>query len=171
MQVLLGISGGIAAYKTPDLVRQLRRRGHHVRCVLTGNAGRLVARDALVAVSGERVYDSTWTDDGSMPHIELARWAEALLIAPLTADCAARLALGLADDLLGTLFLALDPRIPVWLAPAMNTIMWEKPVVQGHLATLAARGARIIAPVSGTLACGEEGVGAMAEVAQIAEMI
>ena len=171
MQVLLGISGGIAAYKTPDLVRQLRRRGHHVRCVLTANAGRLVACDALAAVSGERVHDSAWTDDGSMPHIELARWAEALLIAPLSADCAARLALGLADDLLGTLFLALDPRIPVWLAPAMNTSMWEKPVVQSHLATLIERGAQVIAPVSGSLACGEEGVGAMAEVAQIAEMI
>jgi phosphopantothenoylcysteine decarboxylase/phosphopantothenate--cysteine ligase len=163
MQVVLGISGGIAAYKTPEVVRALRRKGHVVRCVLTAHAGRLVTRDALQAVSGQIVDDTLWTTDGRMPHIELARWAEALLIAPLTADCAARLALGLADDLLTTLFLALEPHKPVWLAPAMNTVMWEKPVVQGHLQTLRNGGATIIAPVSGLLACGEDGIGAMAE--------
>jgi phosphopantothenoylcysteine decarboxylase / phosphopantothenate---cysteine ligase len=171
MQMLLGITGGIAAYKTPELVRALRRRGHHVRCVLTANASRLVARDALTAVSGEAVYSEPWPGDGTMPHIDLARWAEAVVIAPLTADTAARLALGLADDLLTTLFLALEPTIPVWLAPAMNSVMWAKPVVQGHLATLTAQGARLIPPVSGVLACGEEGIGAMADPERIAEAL
>ena len=171
MQVVLGISGGIAAYKSPEVVRALRRKGHVVRCVLTANAGRMVARDALIAVSGQRVDDTMWTDDGRMPHIELARWAEVLVIAPLTADCAARLALGLADDLLTTLFLAIEPHKPVWLAPAMNTVMWNKTVVQGHLATLQAGGAKLVAPVSGLLACGEDGVGAMAEPQIIADAL
>jgi len=162
VNILFGISGGIAAYKAPEVVRALRRTGHEVRCVRTAAAARLVTGEALAAVSGAPVADSLWPDDGSMPHIALARWCEALLVAPATADCLARFALGLADDLLGTLFLALEPAKPVWLAPAMNTVMWDKPVVQGHLATLAARGARIIAPVPGDLACGEHGIGAMA---------
>ena len=171
MNVLLGITGGIAAYKAPEVVRALRRRGHAVRCVLTANGARLVAKDALAAVSGEAVADSAWPGDGTMPHITLARWAQALVIAPLTADCAARLALGLADDLLGTLFLALEPDRPVWLAPAMNSVMWDKPIVRQHLATLAAGGARIIQPVSGNLACGEDGMGAMASPEAIADAV
>ena len=171
MQVVLGISGGIAAYKAPEVVRALRRKGHLVRCVMTASAGRLVAKDALSAVSNFAVDDTMWTSDGRMPHIELARWADALLIAPLTADCAARLALGLADDLLTTLFLALEPSKAVWLAPAMNTVMWNKPVVQGHLTTLQVGGAKLIAPVSGLLACGEDGIGAMAEPQTIADAL
>ncbi len=168
MNVLLGISGGIAAYKSPEIVRALGKRGHAVRCVLTDNATRLVARDALAAVSGHPVASTMWPEDSSMPHIELARWADALLIAPATADVLARLALGLADDLLTTLALALEPAKPLWLAPAMNTVMWNKPIVQQHLRTLVAGGAQVIAPVSGELACGEHGVGAMAEPAAIA---
>jgi phosphopantothenoylcysteine decarboxylase/phosphopantothenate--cysteine ligase len=171
MRVVLGITGGIAAYKSPEIVRALRRRGHAVRCVLTANGARLVARDALAAVSGETVHESAWPGDGSMPHIDLARWAEALIVAPLTADTAARFALGLADDLLTTLFLALEPDRPVLLAPAMNTVMWNKPVVQGHLKTLVAGGARLVAPIEGHLACGEDGVGAMAAPDAIAEAL
>jgi phosphopantothenoylcysteine decarboxylase / phosphopantothenate---cysteine ligase len=162
MRVLLGIGGGIAAYKSPDLVRNLRRAGHEVRCVLTSSGSHLVASAALAAVSGAKVHETLWSDDGSMPHIDLARWAEGLLVAPATADLMAHLALGLAGDLLTTLFLAFEPELPVWIAPAMNTVMWNKPVVQGHVATLRTQGARIIAPVAGELACGEEGVGAMA---------
>jgi len=171
MQVLLGISGGIAAYKAPEIVRSLRRHGHAVRCVLTASGARLVAADALAAVSGHAVHTTAWPGDGSMPHIDLARWADALLIAPLTADCAARLALGLADDLLTTLFLALEPSKHVLLAPAMNTVMWNKPVVQAHLHTLAHGGARIIPPVEGNLACGEDGMGAMATPDAIADAL
>lgn len=171
MNILLGISGGIAAYKAPELVRALRRRDHAVRCVLTANGAKLVAANALAAVSGQPVYDDLWSADGHIPHIDLPRWAHALVIAPATADLLARLSLGLADDLLTTLVLALEPAKPVWLAPAMNTVMWEKPVVQAHVATLAGRGARIISPVSGNLACGEQGVGAMADPERIADAI
>ena len=162
MQVLYGIGGGIAAYKAPEVVRALARAGHSVRCVVTASGSRLVAGDALAAVSGAKVATTMWPGDGSMPHIELARWCDALLVAPATADLLARFALGLADDLLTTLFLALEPAKRVVLAPAMNTVMWQKPVVQGHVATLRAAGARIVAPVAGDLACGETGVGAMA---------
>ena len=162
MQVLYGIGGGIAAYKAPEVVRALRRAGHRVRCVVTASGSRLVAADALAAVSGEPVATTMWPGDGGMPHIDLARWCDALLVAPATADLLARFALGLADDLLTTLFLALEPAKRVALAPAMNTVMWQKPVVQGHVATLRAGGARIIAPVPGDLACGETGIGALA---------
>jgi phosphopantothenoylcysteine decarboxylase/phosphopantothenate--cysteine ligase len=171
MNLLLGISGGIAAYKTPELVRALRRRGHTVRCVCTESALRLVAADALVAVSGEPVSCAMFPGDGRMPHIDLARWSQAMVIAPATADILARLSLGLADDLLTTLVLALEPEKPLWLAPAMNTVMWNKPVVQGHVRTLAERGALIIPPVSGHLACGESGVGAMEDPERIANLI
>jgi len=162
MHVLYGIGGGIAAYKAPEVVRALRRAGHEVRCVVTANGARLVAADALVAVSGAPVATTMWPGDGAMPHIALARWCDALLVAPATADLLARFALGLADDLLTTLFLALEPAKRVVLAPAMNTVMWDKPVVQGHVATLRGAGARIVAPVPGDLACGEIGVGALA---------
>lgn len=171
MQVLLGISGGIAAYKAPEVVRALRRKGHTVRCAATENGARLVAPAALAAVSGNPVSLTLWPDDGTMPHIDLPRWAQALVIAPATADCLAKLALGLADDLLSTLFLALEPGIPVFLAPAMNTQMWNKPIVQAHVKTLRAAGATIIDPVAGDLACGETGVGAMASPDAIAAAV
>ena len=171
MRVLLGISGGIAAYKTPELVRELRRGGAEVRCVLTPAAGKLVAPAALAAVSGAAVHDSLWTTDGRMPHIDLARWAERVVVAPATADCLARAALGLGDDLLATLLLALDDRIPLWFAPAMNATMWGKASVQAHLVTLVERGAAIIDPVAGELACGESGIGAMADPAAIARAV
>lgn len=162
MRVLYGVSGGIAAYKAPEVVRALRRAGHEVRCVVTESGQRLVTPDALAAVSGNAVATTMWPGDGAMPHIQLARWCEALLIAPATADLMARCALGLADDLLTTLFLALEPGRRVVFAPAMNTVMWEKAVVQGHVRTLKAAGARFVDPVPGDLACGEQGVGAMA---------
>ncbi len=168
MNVLLGIAGGIAAYKAPEVARALVRRGHEVRCVLTANGARLVAPAALQAVTRQPVATTMWSEDGSMPHIDLARWCAVLVVAPATADLLARLALGLADDLLATLFLALEPGKRVLLAPAMNTVMWEKPVVQGHLATLRAAGATVLPPLAGVLACGEEGVGAMADPEAIA---
>lgn len=163
MNIVLGISGGIAAYKAPEIVRALAKRGHIVRCVLTHAATRLVTAEALAAVSRQQVFTSAWTTDGSMPHIDLARWADTVLVAPATADVLARFALGLADDLLTTLFLALEPSKRVILVPAMNTEMWNKAIVQSHVATLRASGAQILAPVEGNLACGEQGVGAMVE--------
>jgi phosphopantothenoylcysteine decarboxylase/phosphopantothenate--cysteine ligase len=171
MRILLGITGGIAAYKAPELVRRLRQRGHAVRCVLTACGARLVAADALAAVSGQAVATTMWPGDGGIPHIDLARWAEGLLIAPLTADAAAKLAHGFADDLLATAYLALEPAKPVWLCPAMNTVMWNKPAVQANLVLLSDHGARIIGPVAGDLACGESGLGAMEAPERIAEAV
>ena len=106
-----------------------------------------------------------------MPHIDLARWADTVVVAPATADVLARFALGLADDLLTTMFLALEPAKRVVLVPAMNTVMWHKPVVQAHVAALRAAGAQVLAPVEGNLACGEQGVGAMVEPEAIAGAI
>lgn len=167
MRVLLAITGGIAAYKTPELVRRLRDADHEVRCALTEAATRLVAPAALIAVSGAPVHTGMWMDDGSMPHIDLARWCDRLLVAPATANCLAHLALGLADDLVTTTALALGPERPLILAPAMNTQMWRHPAVEANLATLRARGACVVEPVSGKLACDEDGVGAMADVPAI----
>jgi phosphopantothenoylcysteine decarboxylase/phosphopantothenate--cysteine ligase len=169
-RLVLGIGGGIAAYKTPELVRRLRDRGHEVRCVLTANAGRLVAKDALATVSGAPVRDSLW-HEGGIEHIELPRWAEGLVVAPTTADLLGKFAHGIADDLLTTLFLALEPHKQVWLCPAMNTVMWQKPQVQGNLRLLVERGARTIGPVAGNLACGESGLGAMSDPGDIAAAI
>lgn len=171
MQVLLGISSGIAAYKTPGLVRLLRQAGHEVRCVLTPNAGHLVGRDALATVSGHPVQSGLWHPGGDIPHIDLVRWCQVLVVAPCTAHRLACFALGLAPDLLATAFLALEPDRPVILAPAMNTVMWRKPIVQSHIASLRAAGATIVGPVEGRLACGEEGVGAMADPSLIVEAV
>lgn len=170
MKLILGIGGGIAAYKAPDLVRRLRERGHEVRCVVTANGARLVARDALATVSANPVADSLW-NDGAIEHIDLPRWADGLVVAPATADLIGKFAHGLADDLLTTLFLALEPAKPVWLCPAMNTVMWEKPQVQANLRTLVERGALTIGPVAGNLACGESGLGAMSNPVAIAEAV
>ncbi len=167
MHILLGITGCIAAYKTPDLVRLLSKAGHDVRCIVTDNGARLVAPHALATVSGNPVHTSLWQENGTIPHIDLMRWCDGLLIAPATAHSLAACALGLANDLLSTAFLALEPHKPMWFAPAMNTVMWNKAVVQEHIATLADGGAHIIEPISGELACGEEGVGAMAPLENI----
>jgi phosphopantothenoylcysteine decarboxylase/phosphopantothenate--cysteine ligase len=171
MNVLFGITGGIAAYKAPDLARRLIKRGHTVRCVLTANGAQMVSAHALAAVTNHPVRTGLWEDSGEIEHIALARWCDACLIAPATANCLAKCALGLADDLLSTLFLALEPSKPVFIAPAMNTVMWNKPIVQQHVATLRAAGVRFIDPAEGLLACGEQGIGAMADPQLIAEAL
>lgn len=171
MRILLAVTGGIATYKAPDLVRRLRERDHEVRCLVTDNAARLVSVEALATVSGHRVRRSVWDDDGAIDHIDIARWCDCLLIAPATANSIAKLALGLADDLLGTTMLALEPSKRLVLCPAMNSVMWHKPIVQQHLATLREWGAECIGPISGDLACGETGVGAMTQPVAIAEAL
>ena len=168
MKLILGIGGGIAAYKTPDLVRRLRERGHDVRCVLTEAGSQLVSHHALATVSGHPVGITMWPEDGAIEHIDRARWCQALVVAPATADLLARFALGLADDLLTTLALALEDDRRVLLAPAMNTVMWSKAIVQQHVAALRGRGWQMVGPVAGRLACGEEGIGAMAAPDEIA---
>ncbi len=170
-RILLGVSGGIAAYKAADLVRRLRERGAQVRVVLTGNAERFVGALTFQALSGEPVRTSLWdaAAEASMGHIELARWAQRVVIAPASADLIARLAQGQADDLLTTLCLATEA--PLYLAPAMNRVMWEHAAVQANLGTLVGRGAVLLGPDAGSQACGETGAGRMWEPIAIAEAV
>lgn len=167
-RILLGVSGGIAAYKAADLVRRLRDAGAQVRVVLTAGAAHFVTPLTFQALSGQSVRSGIWDEsaEAAMGHIELARWAELILVAPASADLIARLAAGLADDLLTTLCLA--SAAPLALAPAMNQQMWAHPATQKNIETLAARGVRLLGPAAGSQACGEFGAGRMLEALQLA---
>jgi len=169
--IILGVTGGIAAYKAPELVRRLRERGEAVQVVMTGSAGQFVTETALQAVSGQPVRQSLWDKEAeaSMGHIELARWADLVLIAPATAEFMARLAAGAAPDLLTTLCLA--TKAPIVLAPAMNHVMWANPAVQANRVLLEQRGVRLLGPEDGDQACGETGVGRMMNPDDIATAI
>lgn len=167
-RILLGVSGGIAAYKSAELVRLLRAGGAEVQVVMTASARQFIGPLTLQALSGHPVRDSLWdaAAEAAMGHIELARWADLILLAPATADLLARLAQGRADDLLTTLCLASNR--PLWLAPAMNRLMWAHPATQANMQLLRARGARVLGPGVGAQACGETGEGRMLEPADIA---
>ncbi len=171
MKIVLGISGGIAAYKTPDLVRRLRDAGADVRCVLTPNAARFVSPLSLAAVSEHGVIADQWGDphSGGVDHIELARWADLLLIAPATANIIAKLAVGIADDALSTY--AIAHRGAIVVSPAMNTFMLQHETVQQNLATLKRRGIDVIEPDEGLLACGDEGAGRMPDAPVLVERV
>ena len=162
-RILLGVSAGIAAYKAPLIVRALTARGAEVQVVLSANAHRFVAPTALQAVSGRPVRKDLWDEDAeaAMGHIELARWAELILIAPATANTLARLVHGMSDDLLTTLCLATSA--PTYLAPAMNQQMYQHRATQANLGQAGALGYHIIGPDSGEQACGEDGPGRMTE--------
>lgn len=170
-RVLLGVGAGIAAYKSAELVRRLRDAGCEVRVVLTERAGEFVGATTFQALSGNPVRTSLWDADAeaAMGHIELARWADTVVIAPATADLIARLAHGLADDLLTTLVLATTA--PVWVAPAMNQAMWSHAATQANVATLARRGVRCVGPGHGSQACGDTGAGRMSEPQEILEAL
>jgi phosphopantothenoylcysteine decarboxylase/phosphopantothenate--cysteine ligase len=169
--VLLGITGGIAAYKCAELVRGLRKAGAEVRVVMTAAAERFVTPTTLQALSGYPVRSSLWDEaaEAAMSHIELARWADLILVAPASADALARFAGGHANDLLSTLCLASEA--PVHLAPAMNRVMWANTATQDNVAVLRARGFRIHGPDSGEQACGETGEGRMLEPMQLIEAL
>jgi len=162
-KIVLGISGGIAAYKTPELVRLLKKRGAEVQVVLTRSAKEFVTETTLQAVSGAPVRENLWDKEAeaAMGHIELARWADLVLIAPATAEIMSRLALGAAPDLLTTLCLATEA--PIVVAPAMNHIMWADSGVQDNCRVLKQRDIRILGPAVGDQACGESGPGRMVE--------
>ncbi len=166
-KILLGVSGGIAAYKSPDLVRRLRDQGAEVQVVLTHSAARMVSPTVFQAVSGQPVRGDLWDAqaEAAMGHIELARWADFVVIAPATAHLMAQLAAGLAPDLLTTLCLATTA--PVLLAPAMNHAMWAHAATRANRTLLAARGLRFVGPAEGAQACGESGPGRMSEPADI----
>ncbi len=171
IKILLGVSGGIAAYKSAELVRRLGERGAEVRVVMTGAAQSFITPLTLQALSGHEVRCDL-LDPGAeagMDHIELARWADLVLVAPATADLMARLAAGLADDLLTTL--ALATTAPLVLAPTMNHCMWRHPAMRENLARLRNRGVRILGPAEGDQACGEQGPGRMLEPDEILDAL
>jgi phosphopantothenoylcysteine decarboxylase/phosphopantothenate--cysteine ligase len=162
-RILLGVSGGIAAYKAAELVRLLRKEGAEVRVAMTRGAAQFVTPLTFQALSGNPVHTDLLDaeSESAMDHISLARWADLIVIAPATANLIAKLSHGLADDLLTTLYLAAT--CPVYLAPAMNQAMWAKPATQENVALLKRHGVRLIGPVQGGQACGETGFGRMSE--------
>src|SRR5580658_1457547 len=177
MRVTVGVSGGIAAYKAAELVRALQRQALEVHVVMTEAACRFVQPLTFAALSGHKVITSLWDDAGSsqgayessIEHIAEAQWADALVVAPATANILAKFAHGIADNFLTTMYLA--TRAPVLVAPAMNVNMWDHPATQANLETLRRRGVRVIEPGTGSLACGMVGAGRMAEPDAIADAV
>ena len=171
MNIVLGITGGIAAYKAPDLVRRLRERGGDVQIVMTASAEEFVTGTALQAVSGRPIRSNLWDKEAeaAMSHIELARWAEVVLIAPATAEVMARIVSGGAPDLLTTICLATEA--PIAVAPAMNHVMWNNPATQANRNVMEERGVHILGPGVGSQACGETGAGRMLEPDAIAAAV
>ncbi len=170
-RVLLIISGGIAAYKSLELIRLLRKNGLAVRCILTRGGAQFVTPLSVSALSEDKVYTDLFslTDEAEMGHIRLSREADLVVVAPASADILAKMAQGLADDLASTALLATDK--PVMVAPAMNVRMWEHAATKENLTTLVERGARIVGPDEGEMACGEFGPGRLAEPEAIAAAI
>lgn len=170
-RVLLIISGGIAAYKCLDLIRNLREQGARVRCVMTKSANEFITKLSVSALSGEKVYSDLFslTDENEMGHIQLSRESDILVVAPATANILARMAQGLADDLATTVLLATNKKVLV--APSMNNRMWTHQATQQNIAILQERGISVLGPGSGEMACGEHGEGRMLETQEILEAI
>jgi phosphopantothenoylcysteine decarboxylase/phosphopantothenate--cysteine ligase len=166
-RVLLGVTGGIAAYKAAELARELMRAGAEVQPLLTESGERMVSRATFAALTGRRVPATVWDDPAGVEHVALARWGQVLVIAPATAHTLARLAAGLADDLLTNVALAFGG--PVVVAPAMHTEMWEHPATRANLQTLEGRGVRVVAPASGPLTSGDVGPGRLAELEDLVD--
>ncbi|MBR5162359.1 MAG: phosphopantothenoylcysteine decarboxylase [Thermoguttaceae bacterium] len=168
--ILLGVTGGIAAFKAAALTSLLTRAGMDVRVVMTKNAAELVSPRTFQALSKNPVYTDMFSDDSSAhPHIDLARQCSLMCVAPATANFLGKAANGIADDLLSTTVLAFNG--PIILAPAMNETMWSKPAVKRNVKTLAKDGFLFVGPETGRLSCGESGVGRMAEPEQILQKI
>lgn len=172
MKVIVGITGGIAAYKAPLLVRLLRKEGHEVKCVATKHALQFVTPLTLETVSGNKLYADLFASDNdhSTEHISLKDWGDLMVVAPATANIIGKMASGIGDDALSTLLLSFS-RKPLFLAPAMNTQMWECPSVQRNIEYLRSIGVHIIDPAEGELACGTSGTGRMPEPEEIVERL
>src|ERR1700704_571695 len=170
-RILLGLTGGIAAYKSAELVRELTRHGADIQVVMTDSACKFITPQTLQALSGKPAYVDMWDDrvPNGMPHIELSRDRDLVVIAPATADFIAKLVHGAADDLLSTLCLARE--CPLMVAPAMNRQMWENPATQRNIAQLHRDGIVVLGPDSGEQACGETGMGRMLEPVDLARLI
>jgi phosphopantothenoylcysteine synthetase/decarboxylase len=168
-KILVGVTGGIAAYKAPGVIRRLREAGHEVRVVATEAAFRFIPEETLSIAAGEGIHtDKTWWErSGRVEHVSLARWADLVLVAPATADAMARAAIGLGDDLLCATILAGAKKV-LW-APAMNPEMWSSPATKRNVATLESWGHRFVGPAEGLMASAEEepGVGRLTEEAEI----
>ena len=162
VNILLGVTGGVAAYKAVDLASKLTAAGAKVDCIMTKNARKLIRPKSFEAVTGRAVYTSMWTGpkDYKIDHIALAEAADIVVIAPATANIIAKTANGICDDLLSTTLCACWDK-PVLVAPAMNSNMWTNPAVQKNVETIKQSGFRIIGPETGRLACGTEGIGRM----------
>lgn len=169
--IVLGITGGIAAYKSAELLRLLMKRDYSVQVAMTEAACHFITPTTLQGLSGKPVYTDQWDarESNSMAHINLSRAADAIVIAPASADFIAKLANGLADDLLSTLCLARN--CPLLIAPAMNREMWQNPATQRNIARLISDGVQVLGPASGIQACGEEGLGRMLEPLQLAQLV
>lgn len=172
-RVLLGMGASAAVHKGADLASKLSGAGHEVTCVLTPHAAELISEQLLAALTGRpaAVHEFGPERSAAMDHIELARRTELLLVAPATADLAARLALGLAGDLLTTLALAVPASVPRVIAPAMNPHMWQQPAVQRNLEVLRGDGWRVLEPASGELACRDTGPGRLPETADLIDAL
>ncbi|MEO6173428.1 MAG: bifunctional phosphopantothenoylcysteine decarboxylase/phosphopantothenate--cysteine ligase CoaBC, partial [Arenimonas sp.] len=170
-KILLGVCGGIAAYKSADLLRRLRGQGAEVRVVMTQSAQHFIGATTFQALSGFPVRTSLWDEaaEAAMSHIELARWASRILIAPASANSIARLVQGNADDLLSTVCLASDA--PITCAPAMNRLMWANAATQANVSMLRSRGVQFVGPAEGEQACGEVGAGRMSEPQEIIDAL
>ena len=170
-RILLIIAGGIAAYRSLDLIRRLRERGCDVRCVLTKGGAQFVTPLSVAALSENKVYQDLFslTDEAEMGHIRLSREADLVVVCPASADLLAKMANGLADDLASTALLATDK--PVMVCPTMNVMMWQHPATQANMLTLEGRGVLRVGPGAGNLACGETGTGRLAEVMDIVAAI
>jgi phosphopantothenoylcysteine decarboxylase/phosphopantothenate--cysteine ligase len=168
-RILLVVAGSVAAFKALELVRLLRKAGAEVMPILTAGGARFVTKEALAAITGQRVHDDLWAAEAEIGHIRLARWPDLVVVAPASANLLARMAQGLADDLAATVLLA--TRAPVLAAPAMNPAMWAHPATQASIARLAARGVRFVGPEEGPMAEPESGVGRLAEPADILAVI
>ena len=168
-RIVVGVTGGIAAYKACDLVSRLKKRGAQVRVVLTEHACQFVQPLSFETLSGNPAYTDSFDRKYEIGHVALAKWADLMLIAPATANCMAKMACGIADDLLSTTCLAV--RCPVLVAPAMNSAMWRNPATQANLVLLRSRGVRFVGPEAGYLACGDDDVGRMSEPEQIVEAV
>ena len=168
-KVLVGVTGGIAAYKAPGVIRRVRESGHEIKTIATEAAFRFIPEETLSIAAGEPIHtDATWWEhSGRVEHVSLARWADLILVAPATADAMARAAIGLGDDLLSATILAGAKRV-LW-APAMNPEMWSSPATRRNVETLEGWGHRFVGPEEGPMASAEEvpGVGRLAEEAEI----
>lgn len=166
-KILFQLTGSIACFKACELISQLVKAGYEVKVACSASALKFVGAATLEGLTGNKIFNDVFADDQTMDHIHLARWADLHLVCPATANTVNKLACGISDDTLGTLFLANNFQKPVWLVPAMNTQMYEHPATQKSFATLQTWGVRVFPTAHGTLACGETGAGRMLEVAQL----